>query len=252
MLPEWALRPWRWLRRIRVIPPEQELFWPEVTFFSDGLATIHNSDFQRDPRFTEAYGRGLQTGSWRGTRNLWRAHVLCWAADCAARLPGDFVECGVFRGGSAAAVIAFVGMEALGKRFYLVDTFSGAASDLWTPEERLGAAARDVYSPSLEFVREQFKTSPFVELVPGRVPDVLPSVGAERVGFLHLDMNAAVPEVAAAAFFWDKLVPGAPILLDDYAYRGYGPQKAAFDEFARARGVSILTLPTGQGLLVKP
>jgi hypothetical protein len=42
------------------------------------------------------------------------------------------------------------------------------------------------------------------------------------------------------------------VVLDDYAFRGYERQKAAMDEFARQVGIEILTLPTGQGLIIKP
>jgi hypothetical protein len=45
---------------------------------------------------------------------------------------------------------------------------------------------------------------------------------------------------------------GAMILLDDYAYVGYGVQKAAMDVTAAVKGVTIASLPTGQGLLIKP
>lgn len=53
-------------------------------------------------------------------------------------------------------------------------------------------------------------------------------------------------------YFWDKLVPGGIILLDDYGWQTHEAQKADWDEFARDRGVQILTMPTGQGLLIKP
>ena len=65
-------------------------------------------------------------------------------------------------------------------------------------------------------------------------------------------MNSAAPEIAAATFFWDRLVPGAFVLLDDYAYRGFHSQKVAMDTFAAEKGVEICSLPTGQGLLIKP
>ena len=65
-------------------------------------------------------------------------------------------------------------------------------------------------------------------------------------------MNAAGPEIAAANFFWDKLVPGAMVILDDYAYVGYEVQKRAFDQFSKEKNVPILSLPTGQGLFIKP
>jgi hypothetical protein len=44
--------------------------------------------------------------------------------------------------------------------------------------------------------------------------------------------------------------PGATIVLDDYAFFGSEDQNAMWDEFARKNGQSILTLPTGQGVIV--
>jgi hypothetical protein len=58
--------------------------------------------------------------------------------------------------------------------------------------------------------------------------------------------------VAAAEYFWDRLLPGAVVLLDDYAYLGFGSQKKAMDGFAASKRVAICSLPTGQGLLLKP
>ena len=60
-------------------------------------------------------------------------------------------------------------------------------------------------------------------------------------------MNCSTPEVAAAHFFWERLVPGALMLLDDYAYR-----HKVEGRFAQAKTNNILSLPTGQGLLIKP
>ncbi|WP_438803500.1 hypothetical protein [Mycobacterium avium] len=42
------------------------------------------------------------------------------------------------------------------------------------------------------------------------------------------------------------------MLLDDYANRGRDEQRRAMDEVAAEFGVKICTLPTGQGLLIKP
>ncbi len=65
-------------------------------------------------------------------------------------------------------------------------------------------------------------------------------------------MNNAAPEIAAATYYWDRMVPGAPILLDDYGFVTYEVQKKAFDDWAAERDVSILALPTGQGIIIKP
>ena len=65
-------------------------------------------------------------------------------------------------------------------------------------------------------------------------------------------MNNAAAEISAIEYLWGKLVRGGIVVLDDYAY---GPefmnQKTAWDQFASRNGFEILTLPTGQGLIVK-
>ena len=97
-----AARATRWL--VRQIPGAAwEMIPGPLTYNQDGLATVANADFLNDPRFHEAYRLGEQTGSWGNARNHWRVYVLCWAADKASRLEGDFVECGVYRGGFARA-----------------------------------------------------------------------------------------------------------------------------------------------------
>lgn len=65
-------------------------------------------------------------------------------------------------------------------------------------------------------------------------------------------MNCSPPEVAAFNYFWERLVPGAFVLLDDYAYKGFDLQKVAMDTAAAAQDLKIVSLPTGQGLLIKP
>jgi hypothetical protein len=64
-------------------------------------------------------------------------------------------------------------------------------------------------------------------------------------------MNVAAAEMGAAEFLWPRLVPGAPVLLDDYGWAAHVNQKKAWDEFAARKGAMILGLPTGQGLIVK-
>jgi hypothetical protein len=76
-------------------------------------------------------------------------------------------------------------------------------------------------------------------------------IKAEKVCYLSIDMNCKEPEIAAAEFFWDKLVSSGVIVLDDYGFTLHRAQKDAFDEFAFKRGVRVLSLPTGQGLIFK-
>src|SRR5665811_1161549 len=84
-----------------------------------------------------------------------------------------------------------------------------------------------------------------------QVPQVLPSVHVQTVAFLHLDMNCAFPETEALRYFWARISPGGIVLLDDYNYFDYDAQGNALDAVARDLGAGILSLPTGQGMIVK-
>ncbi len=204
-----------------------------------------------DPRFVEAYRLGKATNSWLGHDIPWRVYVLCWAAAHALRLEGDFVECGVNRGGFSRAVTDYVAFDKHpGRTFYLLDTYCGI------PEQDGGEAAEHytaAYPDCYDEVCATFRPFPNVRIVRGRVPDTLLQVPSERVAYLSIDMNCVGPEIAAATYFWDKLVPGAVIILDDYgAGVWHRDQRQAFDRFAQERGVEVLTLPTCQGLMLKP
>jgi hypothetical protein len=48
------------------------------------------------------------------------------------------------------------------------------------------------------------------------------------------------------------MVSGGIVLLDDYGFVGYEAQHEVADAFSEKMGVSALSLPTGQGILVKP
>lgn len=228
------------LRLIRY--PQYELVAGPLTYNQDGLATREKTcDFLQETRFAQAYAAGRATGSWGSSEPLWRAYILCWAARRAVDLPGDFVECGVNRGGSALTVIDYVGFGALAKTFYLLDTFAGPA----------GSAGADADGFFAE-VSRTFQPFANTRLIRGAVPATLEGVPAAQVAYLHLDMNAAPPEAAAAEFFWGRLTSGAVVVLDDYGWAPHLAQKHALDEFAARHGVQVLPLPTGQGLLFKP
>ncbi len=224
----------------------------------DGLRTVHNHEFMNDPAFVAAYDRGVQAA---GDYPLhWRCHVGLWVAATAARLKGSFVECGVNYGFLSSAIMKYLDWNSRQITFYLFDTFAGLDGRFVSDEEqRAGSMARSrqwlqsgKYVSGVDSVRQNFSEWKNVEIIQGTVPESLARVEIESVAYLHLDMNCAPPEIAAAEYFWPRMTPGAMMLLDDYAYSGYRPQKVAMDQLARRKGVQVLSLPTGQGLVVHP
>lgn len=222
----------------------------------DGLHTVHHARFRDDPQFNAAWEGAFQATGRVDPGSHWRIHIGLWAASLAARADGDFVECGVNAGFLSSAIVRFLDWNRLGRRFYLVDTFTGPLRSQYSGEEiERGnwdaveqAIARGAYATDLESVRKNYDGCEGINIVQGSVPEVLSSIGAARVAFLHLDMNVAYPETQALRFFWERISPGGIVLMDDYAYFGYEAQGDALEQTARELGASILVLPTGQGI----
>lgn len=258
---------WRTLRRkmlgslpepmskiIRCIgAPNKYIRMPEATYHADSMATQTNADFQNDPLFIEAYRLGKATTSWADSDPIWRAYVACWAAYHAKNLEGDYVECGVNKGGTALAVAHYTSFNSLDKDFWLLDTYQGLVADLIQDyEEVTPDSYAGYYKECYDEVVKTFSPFPRAKIIRGAIPDTLEQVTAKKVSFLSIDMNCVVPEIAAIEFFWDRLVPGAIVVLDDYGWSAHKPQKDGFDQFTKAHNTQVLTLPTGQGLIVKP
>jgi len=247
-------------------------------YAEDGLATIHSDAFRHEPDFRAAYARGLKSllavtanprnreiyEGWQGefvpnVFGQWRTHIALWCARNAARRQGDFVECGVFVGFQSSAIMTALDWDSLGKQFYLIDTFTGPETAQLNEEEIRSGRREEIerlrgmggYRYDFKTVQGNFAEWKNVRLIQGTVPEILSSCPAEKVSYLHIDMNCVYPEIEAFRFFWDKLVPGALVLLDDYTFKGLEPQHAAFDRLAQELDFHIASLPTGQGLILK-
>lgn len=220
-----------------------------ASYREDGLVTTHNCDFISDPDFASAYASGEKQQAMDGIR--WRTHVALWAGFHAKQLEGDFVECGVNRGFLSKAIMTYLDFANMPeRRFFLFDTYSGLVPEMVGPEDT--AAYRNDYEECYEFVKASFADYANVHIVRGPVPDTLPSANISKVAYLSIDMNCTQPEIDALEYFWPLMVSGGLVVLDDYGFPGHEAQKAGADKVATSVGVKVLTLPTGQGLLVKP
>ena len=228
-------------------------------FAQDGLYTLHNDHFRRDPAFQNAYARGVKA-SWGVDAHIeWRVHIALWAAKLAFKVTGDFVECGVNAGFISSALMQGLDWNSTGRRCFLIDTFAGPVAEQYTKAEVDGgrlriaeeARAAGAYVTDLDRVRRNYAEWRGAKVVQGAVPDVLFSLDIASAAFLHIDMNCSYPETEALKFFWPRIPPGGVVLLDDYGYLGHEEQANAMDEAASGLGAEILSLPTGQGLLIK-
>ena len=223
-------------------------------FMGDGFAAAgHVIGFGADQAFVQTFLGAGPDDNERGWP--WRLHSLVWAAKTVLSVPGDFVECGVFRGFMSLVVCRMLQFEKIPRTFWLFDTFAGLAAGRSSEQER--GALNDMYDRARqegythEAVKAKFALYPNVKVVQGVVPDVFATACPRRIAYLHIDMNAAEAEVAALDALFDKVSPGGIVLLDDYGRLDYAHMHAAERQWFRDRGYPVLELPTGQGLVVK-
>jgi hypothetical protein len=219
------------------------------------LATKHNVSFMSDPRFRSAYDAAVDAAKrdhWNAGLHF-RVHQAIWCADHGLRLGGNLVELGTGRGMMFSAILASTkAWESLTSQVFLFDTFSSASMNYETGYQEDCLGESPVYAESFEATQSHFEKWSRVQLVQGLLPSALDGVDVGSIGFLHIDLNSHVVEADCLRRLWSNLKSGAIVLLDDYAHVNAEKQYDAMNECASDLGVSILTLATGQGILIKP
>lgn len=227
-----------WLRFRRRYPQDHGWNW------TDGFFTPHNMDFVNDGKFQHAYEVAVNLAG-HDYRIPWRVHQAIWCASVASRLEGAFVELGTGRGFVMSAVMDFFGDDLKRKEVFLLDLFQ-------TPSQSglgLGRMAT-YYADSVMPVRHHFARYPNVSVVVGDVRETAGDL-PNKISFIHVDLNHPEVEVAMLKLLWPKLVPGALVLLDDFANKGMERSYIQMSSFFKGLDHQILTTPSGQGIVIK-
>jgi O-methyltransferase len=217
---------------------------PAGIYVGDNLLTYHrNLSFLDDQKLINSFCKHATTPQEQSV--LWRMALVAWGARNGMRLEGDFVEIACYQGTTARIVCDYLDFSSHpDRKYYLYDLFD---HDPTMDHHSMPAHGTDLY----DRVRQRFADSPNVVVTQGRVPDVLSQVAPEKIAFMHLDLNSADAELGALEVLFDRMVPGAVMVLDDYGWLYYREQKLAEDPWFEKRGYRVMELPTGQGLLIK-
>ncbi|KAB2588525.1 methyltransferase [Streptomyces arboris] len=195
------------------------------------------------------------------------AFILATRYIARHNIPGDIVECGVWRGGSmqaCARTLLSVGEDE--RELYLFDTYEGmtppTAEDLRRDgrpaQELLDAQGKDrpIWAvASLEDVQAGFENVPYpkerVHYVQGRVEDTVPEQAPEQIAILRLDTDWYASTKHELEHLYSRLVSGGVLLIDDYGY--WQGSRQAVDEFLDKTGERLLLLRMDEGrIAVKP
>jgi hypothetical protein len=254
-------------QRVKTIETLMALDTKRVSTVNDLMSRFHTMDgmciagrshnFLRDPDFIAAWNASCaaNTEGWpAGVPDVrWRAHLALWTARQCLHLTGDFVECGVHTGLLSLVLCHALDFSAQKRTFYLFDTFNGIPAEITEDAEqaRVDVANAEVYRDVFAIAKRNFAPFPNAILVPGILPASLCDVPLGPIAYLSVDLNSVNAERGVIEALWDRLVPGAMVLIDDYDWISCELQRDMWDAFAGQHGLFIATLPTGQGLLIK-
>jgi hypothetical protein len=166
-------------------------------------------------------------------------------------LPGDIVECGVFKGHGilfwARLIQIFNPMSQ--RRAIGFDTFEGVPDTVKGESDRLHGKVFTNYSDVPRLVEEQatdLGLAHRVQLVKGDATVSIAEFAKERPGFrvalLNIDFDVYEPCKAALEALIDRMVPGGIIMFDEYAVHQWGESNAA-DEVLKPRGLTLKAVP---------
>jgi O-methyltransferase len=187
----------------------------------------------------------------------WRLHALINAVDFVVKhdIPGDIVECGVWKGGSMMAVAKTLLAHDKGDRtLWLYDTYGGMPAPIDKDIARDGRPAAEKFEKvaidenssewcyaSLDDVKKAVLSTGYdasrIHFIPGKVEDTIPEHIPERISLLRLDTDWYESTKHELVHMYDRLTPGGILILDDYgAWQG---ARAAVDEYIEDKNLRL-------------
>ncbi len=173
---------------------------------------------------------------------------------------GDFVECGVWRGGSVMAMaLRLRDRNETTRRLWLNDTFEGMTAPTDADiETTTGVTARQLLDSTdvadgnnvwcvagIDDVRANIASTGYpmdwVEFVEGDVAETLPRHSPERIALLRLDTDWYESTQVGLEILYPRVSPGGVVILDDYGH-WQGARKAV-DDFFEEQGFRPLMHP---------
>lgn len=161
-------------------------------------------------------------------------------------VPGDIIECGVYKGASFVRFAAFRDIFNLNKRIIGFDTFDSFPETQYEsdkqPRKRFveGAGLRSIGRSDLTKVLRNKKIKNY-HLIKGDICTTLPNYVKRnphlKISVLNLDTDIYEPSVTVLNCLWNHIVKGGVLILDDYGV--FPGETKAVDDFFSDKNIQI-------------
>jgi hypothetical protein len=173
-----------------------------------------------------------------------------------AGIPGDFVECGVWRGGSTmATALSLLEHKDTQRTLHLYDTYAGMNAPTEIDVSVQGKPAEIEFNrtktsddtstwcySSLDTVTRNVLSTGYpadkVKFIEGKVEDTIPGHLPDRIALLRLDTDWYESTKHEMMHLFPRLAPHGVIIIDDYGF--WAGARKAVDEYLAESGARIL------------
>ena len=154
-----------------------------------------------------------------------------------AKIPGAFVECGVWKGGSSMLIaLTLMAREITDRDIVLIDTFEGMTEAAPEDVDHLGNTAADLMRgdkgeelaelvkarATRDAVEEAMKSTGYpparIRYVQGDARTDLPSIHTSLICLLRLDTDFYDSTYAELRHLYPRVSQNAPVIIDDYGH----------------------------------
>jgi hypothetical protein len=213
-----------------------------------------------EPEFLDIY-RQCQDYTLTSFKTMYALYqAVCYVAQVG--IEGDFVECGVWKGGSSMiAALTFLRLNDANRKLYLYDTFEGMPATGGNDDNdgdhpfkfamniaaQLRGSHAGIFYVPVEDVRRNIRSTGYpdnlIELVKGMVESTIPRRAPEQIALLHLDSDLYDSTYHELTHLYPRLAKGGVLMIDDYgSWKG---SRKATDQYFAENGISMLLTPAG-------
>lgn len=165
----------------------------------------------------------------------------CLETVLADEVPGDVMECGVWRGGACAFAKAVLDAHGSDRTVWLADSFQGLPAPTHDKDTiDLQTWKFPMLSVSQEQVKQLFHRLDLlddrVRFLPGWFADTLPDAPVGGLSVLRLDGDYYESTWVSLEALYPKVRPGGFVIIDDYG--ALEPARRATDDYRDRHGVT--------------
>lgn len=168
------------------------------------------------------------------------------------KIPGDFVECGVWRGGSSMVILKTLMLHGVkNRKLYMYDTYEGMSE----PTELDGNVANKEWKAAvvstetnswclskIDEVKANIQSTGYdielVTMVKGKVEDTIPGVLPAEIALLRLDTDWYESTRHELVYMFPNLQKNGVMIIDDYGH--WEGAKKAVDEYFKDVNMAFL------------